>query len=346
MEIWTTFTPSKISWEITCVQTKGKLATSDWQKNIKLIDTSLKKLKKAGLSGIRLVIYPSELTQNGKIYKWDSIEKMLDMCYENKLKVDLCIGPFQYPNYPGIYLPKGLLNLIFDNKNCIDTTIGIWKYGIFFLKTQIDRYGKDNRIHGFHLANEWPDSHIVSGKKDIKKCVSLAFMLEVSRYLKENTNKQILLNTNIEASDRKRLKNTFSEILSIFGPQGSLGFDIYPSQFTFRKNFFKKMLYAFWKYPIIFKKNQKVFNKTKLYFAEVEAQPWGGGQSWYQLIKQEAEPNLKVLKFYNNSLQKTYSKYIRNSGCTTVSLWGSDFWLAADAMGIYWPLKQIKSIFG
>ncbi len=342
MEIWTTFTPQKVSWELTYVKTKGKSPSSDWERNFDLIDNSLKKLKKAGVSGIRLVIYPAEITRDGKSFRFAAIDKILVLSNKHGIIVDLCIGPFQYPNYPGIFLPEKQLDFVFDNKRCLDTVPQIWKYGINFLKEQIARFGDDNRIHGFHLANEWPDPQKVKGREKIKTCISEAFMLEISSYLKKNTQKPILMNTNIDANDRIKLKKAFGEILGILGTQAKLGFDIYPSQFTWKRNPARKLLYYIWPYFKFFKSFQKKFNSCEMYFAEVEAQPWGSGQSWYQLISEAIDPEEKVLIYTNNSLKETFDKYIRGTNCRTVSLWGSDFWLAADAMGIKWPLAQIK----
>ncbi|HVF69553.1 MAG TPA: hypothetical protein VNA13_03230 [Xanthomonadales bacterium] len=342
MEIWTTFTPQKVSWELTCVLTRGRSPSSDWLKNLKLIDESLGKLKKAGISGIRLVIYPSEITMDGKIFNWEAIDKMLVLSNKHRLKVDLCIGPFQYPNYPGIYLPPGMLEYVFANQRCLDTTSQIWKYGMSFLKEQVSRYGTDTRIHGFHFGNEWPDAQKVKGREKIKTCISLAFMLHASEFLKKNTIKPILLNTNIEASDKYKLTKTFSEIMMTLSGRGSLGFDVYPSQFSWRRYPIQKLLYLIWPYFKYFKSVAKKLKKCEFYFAEVEAQPWGSGQSWFQLVNEAQDPEEAVLKYTKNSLTNTWNKYISKTNCQTVSLWGSDFWLAADLMGIKWPLENVK----
>lgn len=344
MTIWTTFCPSKLSWELTYVETEGKYPNSEWQKNIHLIDESLKKLKDVGIYGIRLAIYPTELTVDGRSFNWKPIDTMLDLCFKKNIAVDLCIGPFQYPHYPGIYLPKKMQDFVFDNKRCLDTVPQLYKYGISFLKEQIAHFGKDKRIHGFHFANEWPDAQKVSGHERVKTCISHAFMLEAAKYLKDNTTKPILLNTNIDISERKRLVITFGETFEILGNRGKLGFDIYPSQFTWKRYPIKNILYFIFPYARYFKRAHKKFESCEFYFTEVEAQPWGGGQSWYQLIKQEKDPSIKVLQYFNDSLVKTWDKYIKNTNCGSISLWGSEFWLAADKMGVGWPLKQVKNI--
>jgi hypothetical protein len=345
MNIWTTFCPQKTSWELTYAETKGAGPKSDWISNLDLIEESLRKLKNAGIHGIRLVVYPSEITKDGKSFNWKPIDIMLEKCKKHKIQVDLCIGPFQYPHYPGIYLPEKMLSYVFDNKRCLDTEPKLWKYGMDFLKEQIARYGNDKRIHGFHLANEWPDPQKIKDREKIKSCVSMAFMLEAVRYVKENTTKPILLNTNIDVSEKRKLRMTFAELLSLLGEQGKLGFDVYPSQFTWKKYPLRKLLFLFYPYSRYFKSAKKRFAKCEFYFCEVEAQPWGGGQSWYQLLLQEKEPEKKVMQYSRDSLKKTWNTYIRGTYCKNVSLWGAEFWLVADRMGITWPLDQIRDKF-
>ncbi len=344
MEVWTTFTPSKVCWELTNIATKGKAASSNWQENLGLIESSLKKLKKVGISGTRLVIFPSEITNDGKVFNWVPINKVLRLSAKHELKVDLCIGPFQYPNYPGIYLASGVTRYVFDNRNCLDTIPELWTYGIEFIKAQIKHFGTDKRINGFHLGNEWPDKQIVSDTANIKKCISSAFMLEAAKYLKKNTNKPISLNTNIDVSEKKNLKKTFWELLEILGNRGRLGFDIYPSQETWKKVPLLKVKRMIWSYSHSMKSIQKIFPATKLFFAEVEAQPWGGGQSWYQIINEAEVSSEIVLKHSINSLNNTWDKYIKDTNCQIVSLWGSDFWLSANMMSVKWPFENLKKL--
>ena len=88
---------------------------------------------------------------------------------------------------------------------------------------------------------------------------------------------------------------------------------------------------------------QPVFGCT-LYFAEVEAQPWGDGRAWYKIIQAESNNQEKILQYTPTSLQKTWNTYIKQTNCPIVSLWGADFWLVTNYMKITWPLKQVKAI--
>lgn len=344
MTIWTTFCPSKICWELTCVQTKGVKPTSHWLQHQDLIGNSLKLLKKHGVRGIRLVIFPDEITTDGKKCDWTAIDVMLTLCKQHKILVDLCLGPYQYPYYPGIYLPTELLQYVYDNDNALDTNPELRKFGIFYLQSQLARYGDDKRITGFHLGNEWPDWQHISGKEKIKKSISEDFMIRAASLLKISTEKPIRLNTNIDASDRRRITNIFTNILTIIGDQGYLGFDIYPSQETWKKAPLQKIRRLFETYSYTFRQVKKILKRPTLYFAEVEAQPWGNGRSWFRIISDEPNPQEKVLTYSSTALQDTWNTYIRRTSCEIVSLWGSDFWLAAYAMGIAWPFEQVKII--
>jgi hypothetical protein len=344
MDLWTTFTPGKTSWELTAVATNGKKPSRDWIKNIEIIKVSLQKLAEAGISGVRLVIYPSELTADGKSFEWTPIEKVLEICRKSNLNTDLCIGPFQYPNYPGIFLPAELINSVPDNIKFIDDVNELTDYGLFFLKKQIEKFGSDKRVRGFHLGNEWPDMQKVEGKRTVRAGVSENFMLNALELLKSNTQKPILLNTNIPIYNKRQIINVFGKILHTLSDRGKLGFDIYPTQDKWKKDPFVKFMNSILDLPGAFADLQGSLPDTELYFAEVEAQPWGSGQSWFRMISEEEAPGLKILNYFNDSLVKTFEKYISGSGCKSVSLWGADFWLASDMMNIKWPLNNVRTI--
>jgi len=281
---------------------------------------------------------------DGKKFNWTAVETVLDLCKKHKLAIDFCIGPFQYPNYPGIYFPPALLAHVFDTPNSLDTRAPLREFGFLFLEKQMERYGNDKRITSFHFANEWPDKQNVKDKEQIKAWVSTAFMVEAAKYLTAHTTKVISLNTNIDASDKRRLSAVFAEVLEVLGEQASLGFDIYPSQETWRKAFFQKLRRIIEPYERAFAWSCRRFPDCSMYFCEVEAQPWGSGQSWYKMISDEPHPEEKVLHYTNNSLQETFDTYLSPSEPEIVSLWGVDFWLVAKAMHIDWPLAQVSSL--
>ena len=85
MQIWTTFSPQKVCWELTTVQNKGKGGTSDWMSHQKIIEESLLLLKQYGIVGIRLVIFPNELTKDGKSFNWMPLDAILARCAKHKL---------------------------------------------------------------------------------------------------------------------------------------------------------------------------------------------------------------------------------------------------------------------
>src|SRR2546423_10185951 len=103
MKLLTTFCPSKIVWELTAIASEGKFPSNNWQKQLALIEESLILLKQSGIAGIRLVLFPSELTNDGNAFRFEPLTTMLSVTDKLKMEVILCVGPFQYPYYPGIY---------------------------------------------------------------------------------------------------------------------------------------------------------------------------------------------------------------------------------------------------
>lgn len=344
MTFWTTFTPGKVSWELTTIATNAKAGDSRWMLHLDIIEQSLKKLKSVGIEGIRLVIYPYELTDDGKKFDWKPLETMLNLCQKQKLAVEWCIGPFQYPNYPGIYLPKPLLKDVFNNTRSLDTTPILKEFGEMYLEKQLRLYGEDDRIRGFHFANEWPDMQRVHGKESVRTGISTAFMLDAAKSLKEHTDKPISFNTNIDASDKRKLDRVFGELLVLLEDRARLGFDVYPSQETWRKAFLQKLRRIIEPYQKSYQWSCKRFPLCEMFFCEVEAQPWGSGQSWYRMINEEENPQEKILKYSKDSLPKTMKQFIVPTRTSEVSLWGADFWLAADAMDVKWPLEQVRNL--
>ena len=344
MKLFTTFAPRKVSWELTYIQTNGKSPTGLWLNNQSLIRESLQKLKKAGISGIRLVVFPDEITRNGKNFDWKPVDIMLKFCASEHLEVQLCIGPFQYPHYPGIYLPHDLLEYVFNSPRSLDTTPIIREYGREFLEKQMEKYGRDKRIAGFHLANEWPDRQRVAHRESFKTWVSEDFMVKAAEFLKKHTEKPIFLNTNIDAADKYKLVHTFKLLIDALGGQMNLGFDIYPSQETWKNVPLQKLRRLIRPYHKSYKWVDAYLTTCTLYFAEVEAQPWGNGSAWQRIIQNSSDPHMQILQYSRNSLPVTWQKHIASSGCEIVSLWGSDFWLAASEMGINWPLSQIATL--
>lgn len=236
------------------------------------------------------------------------------------------------------------MNDVFNNTRSLDTSPILRDFGDMYLEKQLEKYGRDKRIRGFHFANEWPDMQRVGGKESVRSGVSHAYMLDAAKYIKEHTDKQISMNTNIDASDKKKLSGTFGELFALLENRARLGFDVYPSQETWRKAFWQKLKRFFEPYQKSYQWCDNRFPNCELFFCEVEAQPWGNGWSWYRIINAAENPHEKVLQYANDSLPKTMKKYILPTKTKEVSLWGAEFWLSADAMGITWPLGQISDI--
>lgn len=344
MEIWTTFSPQKVSWELTTAQNKGKGGDSDWLKNLDLIKKSLLILKSYKISGIRLVIFPPDLIQDGEIFNWEKLNRVLSLTKQLNLKVDWCLGPFQYPYGPGIRIPRKFFPHFLEGFKFIDQDPGLRKYALAFLNEQLNEFAKDKRINGFFVSNEWPDCHGIDGLKEVKGCVSKDFMKEILSIVKSKTDKPINVNTNISIDQSLKLLSTFNELLDVVGKQGVLGLDIYPFRETWKRLPKIKFFRLFKPYR---KRLVELRNKLKpveVNFAEIEAQPWGSGQSWYEIIKSSPNPEKQIGTFKRGQLLGTYNHYIKETKIKKISLWGADFWLTAHEQGIKWPFEDVKNL--
>ncbi|MBU2632701.1 hypothetical protein KKG52_03200 [Patescibacteria group bacterium] len=338
MEFWINFCPKKLYWELTFAKTKGENPSYDWIKEPKVIRDSLKQLKKWGIKGIRLIIYPTELTKDGKVFNWKPVDIILKYCKEEKIEIDFCLGPFQYPHYPGIYLPQDLLRFINSENIYIDDVDELKKYSLSFLEKQLKRYGKDKRINEFYLGNEWPDFNKVEERRNFKMGVSEEFMLNATKLIKKLTKKQIILNTNIDPLSKGKINKTFAILLSILGKQGVVGLDIYPSQETWEKSPIIKLARKFISYASSLTKLKNNISSAGIVFSEVEAQPWGSGKSWFKMIKEDPFLVEKTV----SELVTTINKKIISSKIKKVTLWSCEFWLVAKELNI--SLKDFQLI--
>ena len=225
----------------------------------------------------------------------------------------------------------------------LDAISEVKSVGLSFLQKQLTRFGKDSRITGFYLGNEWPDYQCVEEKESCRVGISKIFMKEAAIEIKKYTKKPICLNTNIPADHKQTIEETFSQLIQLLNQQCMLGLDIYPSRETWKRTPYLKIPRLLVPYKKRLKQLQQHISPAALFFAEVEAQPWGGGKAWYTMISNEQNPHTSVYFYTKDSLQKTFIGYIPNS-IQKVSLWGADFWVSAYAMGIRWPLEVIKTV--
>ena len=337
MQLWTTFCPQKVCWELAYRATHGDLPTSDWQKKKGLIRDSLETLRHYGISGIRLVIFPYDIT-DGESFDFSSVEYILELCQQIGLQVDFCLGPFQYPHYPGIRLPYTYTQRVKQSEAALDEDTFLNNFGHIFLKAQLQKFGNDPRIRGFYLGNEWPDRQGLEGRKDIQTVISRAFMQKAVSICKKLTEKPILFNTNIDASLTWRVQSVFKDFIGDLGKQVRLGFDVYPSQETWKNKWLQKLS----PYAKAVSSLTQLLPRDQMLFTELEAQPWGGGRAWEYYLKQAPQPQEGVLTYRRESFPSTWERYVIPSRIQEVNLWGSDFWLVCYAAGITWPLEQVK----
>ncbi len=339
INLWTNFCPTKLYWELKQLPEFFSLSGSWWE-SAQIIDKQLRLLKKAGITGLRLNIFSSEITSDAQTLHWQPIEVMLELAQKNALDVQLCLGPYQYPLWPGIRLPDVFLHDKQVNQ-VIDSNKKWQSFGKEFLETQLKRYGKDQRISGFYLGNEWHTAQAIENfpKKKQQFRVSAKQMETLTRVCKKCTKKNIIFNTNFQPFQTKKIEYTFLSLFKILKNQASIGFDIYPSQETFSKAprlFLHRKLHSFSKDIELLKKQ---FSQ-RLTISEFEAQPWGNGKSWYEQLKIHTHtvPNFAKI------LIDTFERYISPSQFDQVTLWGAEYWLVAYHMGQPQMLDTVEQL--
>lgn len=300
-----------------------------WWNHLDLMKDQLTLLKKSGVTGLRLNIFSSELTTNARTIRWQPLESFLDLAEKLNLEIHLCLGPYQYPLWPGIRLPEVLL----DEKTSLKVIDGNkkWKeFGCGFLEEELKQYGKHKNITGFYLGNEWHTTQRIEdySKKNMTFTISQKHMESLARLCKKFTRKPILFNTNLQPHQLKQLEHTFLSILKVLKNQAWVGFDLYPTQENFTKApqlFIHRKLHSF-SHDVESIKKEFI---PRVLISEFEAQPWGDGESWHAQITK----NPVVVQSTAEQLEKTFRLFTSPKLFDQVTLWGAEFWLIAYQMG-------------
>ena len=335
---WANFCPKKLYWEFSQLEQHASLP-SEWWKEPQLFIEALTLLAQHSIEGIRLNIFNAELTEDGETINWTPIDVALEVCQQLDLKVHLCIGPYQYPLYPGIRLPKKLLTETAPKK-FVDEQKKWKSFSTDFLYAVLKKYGTKRNLHGFYLGNEWHTAQSIEEySKPTQFCISAKHMQTLARQCKKLTKKPIFFNTNFEAFQLKLIEHTFLPFMNILKSQAWIGLDVYPSQEQFLKAprlwFHRK----FSSYEKDIKKLQEKWSDCVI-FSEFEAQPWGNGKSWAEQINQ----NPKVVAHTAQQLSQTIGKYVKSTSIPVTTLWGSEFWIIAHQLGHPDMLNTLKKI--
>lgn len=327
-QLWINLSPRKLYWELAQLDQYKTLDHDSWWQELEPLKTSLQILKSRHIHGIRLNIFNLELVRTPQEIDWTPLEVTLKLCKSHEIDVDVCLGPYQYPLWPGIRLPAHILTEVKRTKN-LDDCSKIREFGLLFLKEQLKQYGTDRRIKSFYLGNEWhTDQAVEDVKKSKKYFISDKHMLQLTRLCKRMTKKPIIFNTNYDATELKKIDHTFGPLWNVLRDQAWLALDVYPSQEIFSKVprlWVKRKLE---KYPISIEKLQKGFT-DQLLFGEFEAQPWGKGKSW----KEYFESSIAQKDFNQGTYQKTVESYVKPTEIRKVTLWGGEYLIVSQMLG-------------
>lgn len=346
-ELWVNICPRKLYYELHEID--PSLPNQDqWWDHPQLLKKQMKLLKQSGIIGIKLNIFNFELTSTGKHIDFSAIAVALAICEELNMRVHICLGPYQYPLWPGIRLPQQFLDL--QLKKNLEQNKNIRNFGTYFIGQLLKKYGRNKLVSGFYLGNEWHTQQEIENyhpQRNQKKSspdtstfsVSQKHMSSLVRECKKNTRKPIFFNTNIDPYRVKLIEHTFIPFMNILKEQFYLGFDLYPSQETLLKSprlFFHRKLHAYRHDFSLVKKNCT----TNLVLSELEAQPWGTGASW----KSQIESNPQLVSQTLTDLKKTTEKIVVPCDMDIVTFWGAEFWLAAYQMGRSEILDYIQKL--
>lgn len=347
-QFWTTLTPRKLYWEAT--QIPNFTATNrdnfyqNWHHNPTFLQESMHLLRDKGITGLRLNIFNFEITTNGKEYNWQPLETALNAAQHANLQVDLCIGPFAYPLWPGLRLPELLKKHLPPDSSTqlLDHNNALNEFARHHISQQLERYGQDERVEGFYLSNEWPNDQQVEGQERLWSKASQELIKQLAIICQEKTNKTITMNTNLDATQINEISTTYQPIWQLLPKQFNLALDVYPSQENIKKSpllWIKRQQHSY--QHAIYQLAQKI--PVPLTFGELEAQPWGNGQSWFTQI---TAPDLlpQSAGNFNLELIKTYRRYVYQTPIQKITWWGSEYWIIQALLSNLQPLNTIQQL--
>ncbi len=359
-----TITPRKIMWEIAQVrkaqQTWSEDARRDeskWMEHQEIIASSLSLLAENGISGGRLAIFSYELTDDGVHFDWSPMETAIDLMRKHGMSVDLCLGPLDYPEGPGIRLPVYLQDMVRDEAkkqgvhhihisqdNDLQmprSSEAIRAFAYDFCVQQLERYGQDERIEKFYIGNEWPDPHGIENVEGVTMSIGENFMKSIISIVQEKTQKPIGINTNIHPSQVEKIQKELGGVIRALGENGFLGFDTYPTQEA--KEFWLRR--ANTHYGELIGVLHHLFPATAFVFTEMQGEPWPertlAGKSWVDIFTTNPEV---ITQFYENQFAPTLETNLIASRIAEVGVWGIPAMLVFSQLGYTFPLELMKAI--
>lgn len=311
--------PRKLYWELGQLPKFAGLNQNWWEKPEILVEC-LHILKSHGIDFVRLTIYNTELTDYPQTINFKPLDLFIGIAKRLDLKIDFCLGPYQYPLYPGIRLPASLREGLKSTK--LDDKKSVTDFGRWLISEQLKRYGKNRTIRAFYLGNEWHTGQRIEDGDKKQYLVSEKHMQSLARLCKKNTKKPIIFNTNYDVVQCKKIQHQFLPLFSVLKQQACLGLDIYPSRIHPLKTpqiWFNRYRQKFSEAVATLKSQFS----DQVIISEFEAQPWGDGKDWYTQIQKSKAGNEQIVK----TLKKTVADYQLFKNFPVVTLWSAEYWL-------------------
>lgn len=288
---------------------------------------ALRSFNKLGLRWIRLGSYWNEIEPKKGKFNFNMMDRLLNFCEENRLKVLLTVG-MKAPRHPEYYIPDWLVRKVkIYRAGTINTSnTQLLTNTLNFINKVISRYKNNKCIQVWQIENEPLDP---SGDKWWR--ISKQFLKEeVALARKLDPKRQILINLwGNELSKRKIYKKVL-ELADI------VGFDLYlrhPIPFLKRFNRYIGPLDST-------KKIKDISNDIKqagkqFWITELQSEPWEPGE----IITNRINPP----SFLPKHLKQNYD-YVKEFNPEAVLFWGFEWWYQKKIQGDtrYW--KEAKKV--
>lgn len=345
--VWANFCPRKYLWEVS--QIPGvSLHPGEWWQQTERLDQALWLLRSHGVQGLRLNIFNFELLPQAYTPDWTPAITFLSLAKKHGLAIDWCLGPFQYPLWPGIRLPADLNDEIPSGKESIvdlSQVDELHAWAMWWAKTQLEFLSHFPTVKGVYLENEWHTAQAIEGETSpIPPLYSLssAWLAELATLATQFPSLAVLCNTNLDISQTSEIQQVFAPLRLILGAQFQLGLDVYPSRVTWKATPRLWLVHHRQRYARAVRRVEQEL-AGPIFWGEFEAQPWGTGQSWVKWWQQRV--NQEVRESYSPDwLWRQYDRYFQFLPERKITLWGAEFWLVSELLGYHNPLDQVMGL--
>ncbi|MDO8599821.1 MAG: beta-galactosidase [bacterium] len=266
------------------------------------LDFALGEFKNLGLSWMRLACYWDEIEKQPGKYDFQTIEKIVSFCEENKIKIIMCLG-MKSPRWPEFHLPAHKTNLVHTNLISPGDNKKLLKEVIRFNAQCVEQFGKTKAITVWHIENEAMD---VSGPQNL--ALASSFLAEEIKALRKKDGRKIL----VSLWGNKLLERShFPQAITL---GDIVGLDVYP-------RVPQKLILGFVHYQtpntsgLEYVARLVRHSGKELWITELQAEPWETSEE----VKNSNNPPSFLPKHFQDNLN-----YALSLSPNTILFWGSN----------------------